>query len=277
MSPVLAALVTVVLPGLGHGIAGYGRRGAAWVAAILAVLALGVLLASRTLWGVAATGVLPVVVIVAAAVDAARVASRGRGPGGGWVAWGGAIAFLVFVAPIATALGLRTASLESFRLPSGSMCPTLRVGDLIFADKTAYRSASPAAGDLVVHTDPHDPDKDFIRRVVAVGGEVVSIAGNELRVGDHVVPTRAEDAVDCDGALMFEETLGTTHRIAHAPDSFRMDRSWRVPAGELFLLGDNRDNSHDSRYIGPIPARLVKGRVFRVWQRDGALTWLQVR
>lgn len=274
--PILAALVSLALPGLGHAITGHARRGALWIGVMLAGITACVIAGTRTLWAIPVLGTLLAGVAVAMTVDAWLVARRGRGPGGGWVAWGIGAALLMLVAPIAAGLGLRRGTLESFAISSGSMCPTLLEGDLVFADKTAYRGQGPARGDVVVHADPTHPGKKFMHRVVAVAGDAVELRGHELRVGGQVVPTRALNAPGCAGASLLEEDLGPPHRIAHTADTLAHDVRAVVPDAHVYLLGDNRDNSYDSRFTGPIPVALVTGRAWRLWRRAGAWTWQPV-
>jgi signal peptidase I len=99
---------------------------------------------------------------------------------------------------------------------------------------------------------------------------MVEVHGQDLLINGRAVPRRLLDGRACDGMAVFEETLGTRHLIALDPDVGERPSPIpvRVPEGMLFLLGDNRDNSHDSRMIGPVPARTVRGKVKWRWYRE---------
>ena len=133
---------------------------------------------------------------------------------------------------------------EPFRIPSQSMEPTLRPGDQVLVDKRAYRDGSPRRGDLVAFTDPKTRDV-LLKRVVALGGDTVGIEDGALVVdGRHVrEPYAPPDKID---SVYFGPV--------------------RVPRGAVFVLGDNRANSVDSRQFGSVPApRLIGRAVARLW------------
>jgi signal peptidase I len=192
------------------------------------------------------------------------------------------------------AMFLRAALIEGFKVPAGSMMPTILVGDHVYIDKLDYLFAPPTSGDLVVFTDP-GTRKDFVKRVVAVGGDVVSIKDGVLSVNgqsharkdlgerrpwdydesaDRWVQVRGE-AFEEDGHETLSVGVSRDWPSADAsgpPDA--VDADWRmgryvVPNGSVFVLGDNRDNSHDSRWLGSIPVAYVKGRVFMIWWSTG--------
>ena len=158
------------------------------------------------------------------------------------------------------ALFIRTFVFQAFKIPTGSMEPNLLVGDHIVVNKFVYGPGSSGAfalptadisrGDVIVFRAPQEPDKDFIKRVVGIGGDKIEIQDGVVRVNDEIVD----------------------EPFAYHMSSFGSHRDYgpiQVPDGEYFCMGDNRDNSRDSRYWGTVPRRLVKGRAVAVyWSFD---------
>ena len=195
---------------------------------------------------------------------------------------------------------LRSFLFEPFKIPSGSMIPTLLVGDLILVNKFHYglrlpvinsritEGTPPARGDVMVFRYPPKPSLDYIKRVVGVPGDEVSYLNKRLAVNGQPVQTQAvPDFFDEDTMRymkQFEETLGARpHRLlidegrpAFIPGAEEFpDRNncrysvegvvCKVPPGHYFMMGDNRDNSLDSRYWGFVPERNIVGQAFFVW------------
>jgi signal peptidase I len=170
---------------------------------------------------------------------------------------------------------VRTSFIEAFRIPSGSMYPALDIGDHIFVKKTGRTFLR---GDIVAFRFPHDPKVDYIKRIVAVGGDVVSMHSDQLTINGRAVERRPLDEA-CSGKTMqgkctlWEESLdGRQWRVALEDDvPYRDFNSYTVPQGQYFVLGDNRDNSSDSRFWGPVAADLIKGTAsFIYWSWDEA-------
>jgi signal peptidase I len=180
------------------------------------------------------------------------------------------------------ALLLRMFGIEAFKIPSGSMIPTLQVGDHIFVNKAIYRFHPPERGDVAVFIYPREQDKDFIKRVIAVANDTIEIRDHVLYVNDVAVPREhvsgdchyedftetSWETVACDAWLesdkKYEVVYGTNDRW---PNNHARER---VPAGQAFVLGDNRDNSLDSRMFGFVPYDYFKGRAMFVWWSIGA-------
>jgi signal peptidase I len=199
---------------------------------------------------------------------------------------------------------LRSFLFEPFRIPSGSMIPTLQIGDLILVNKYQYGIrlpvihrkivdlGSPQRGDVIVFRFPHNPSQDYIKRVVGLPGDRVEYTERRLSINGQPVPVRSlpryfeEDRVQY--YSQFEEALGNLeHRIivsegpgvpamrafAHThPQSCRYDASGvscTVPPGHYFVMGDNRDNSEDSRFWGFVPDENIVGRAFFIWMNFG--------
>jgi len=202
---------------------------------------------------------------------------------------------------------LRSFLFEPFKIPSGSMIPTLLVGDLILVNKFQYgirlpvtgtkliANKDPQRGDVVVFHYPVDPRIDYIKRVVGVPGDEVVYTNQALTINGQVVPVQAlGDYYDDDSMRytpQFSEKLGAVlHNLLVEPkrasiyrpmDSFVNFRdncrysaegvACKVPPGHYFMMGDNRDNSQDSRYWGFVPDENIVGRAFLVWMNFGNL------
>jgi signal peptidase I len=201
---------------------------------------------------------------------------------------------------------LRSFLFEPFKIPSGSMIPTLLVGDLILVNKFTYgirlpvintkltEGTPPQRGDVMVFRYPPKPSLDYIKRVVGVPGDEVAYLNKKLTInGQPVSKVPVADFFDEDSMAyfkQFEEVLGgKRHRIlnddsrpAFVPgvENFPMKQNCRysvegvvckVPAGHYFMMGDNRDNSLDSRYWGFVPDRNIVGKAFFVWMNFSSL------
>ena len=200
---------------------------------------------------------------------------------------------------------LRSFLFEPFKIPSGSMIPTLLVGDLILVNKYTYgirlpvintkltEGDAPQRGDVMVFRYPPKPSLDYIKRVIGVPGDEVAYLNKQLTINGRPVPKQAlPDFFDEDAMLyfkQFEEVLGERrHRIlnddsrpAFIPgvEDFQFKQNCRysvegvvckVPEGHYFMMGDNRDNSLDSRYWGFVPDRNIVGKAFFIWMNFGS-------
>jgi signal peptidase I len=201
---------------------------------------------------------------------------------------------------------LRSFAFEPFKIPSGSMVPTLLVGDLILVNKYHYgirlpvlnakviSNNDPKRGDVAVFRYPPDPRLDYIKRIVGVPGDEVAYLNQRLTVNGQPVPLQSlgefydEDSLRY--APQFSEKLGEVdHRILVDPrrpsyfgngtPTFPQGQGCRyvtegmvckVPEGHYFVMGDNRDNSLDSRYWGFVPDANLVGRAFFIWMNFGA-------
>jgi len=170
-------------------------------------------------------------------------------------------------------LFLRAFVIQAFRIPSESMKDTLLVGDFLFVNKFEYGPKipfthmrlpglrQPRRGDVIVFQFPQDPSKDFIKRCVANGGETLEIRNKQVSVNGGTL--KEPYAIHSDPTV---KPAGYEYRDNYGP--------YPVPAGELFMMGDNRDNSNDSRYWGSLDMDMVKGRaMFLYWSWDGEKNW----
>jgi len=194
------------------------------------------------------------------------------------------------------ALVLRAFVVEAFKIPSGSMIPTLEVGDHIFVNKFVYGLRVPLTnykfiqvrkarrGEVIVFVFPKDESKDFIKRVVAIEGDTVAMRQNVIQINGRPIKRRAlpgpctyTDAEEGSDqgypkpCTAYEEELdNTTFRVIQDRNGFPMDREpKKVPADHVFVMGDNRDNSHDSRFWGPVPDSHIKGKAMIIWWASG--------
>ena len=201
---------------------------------------------------------------------------------------------------------LRSFLFEPFKIPSGSMIPTLLVGDLILVNKYHYglrlpvlntrvtEGSPPKRGDVMVFRYPPKPSQDYIKRVVGVPGDEVAYLNKRLTInGQPIAVTPVPEFFDEDTTRyfkQFEEVLGDKpHRLLNEDDrpafvagasdfGFRQNCRYsvegvvcRVPEGHFFMMGDNRDNSLDSRYWGFVPEQNIVGKAFFVWMNFGNL------
>jgi signal peptidase I len=200
------------------------------------------------------------------------------------------------------AIGVRTAAYEPFNIPSGSMIPTLLIGDYLFVSKMSYGYSryslpfgpdiiedriwfdEPERGDVAVFKLPSNPSIDYIKRIIGLPGDKIQVKNGILHInGEPVKRERIEDYVNVDGwgntqsFAQYNETLpnGVTHKIIEATDNGSLDNTsvYTVPQGHYFAMGDNRDNSSDSRVqasVGFIPRQNLVGRAeFLFFSTDG--------
>ena len=241
--------------------------------------------------------VLTVVTGVLYAVDVLKCRKM-RTPGSKeplWVEWGASFFPVILVVFV-----LRSFLFEPFKIPSGSMIPTLLVGDFILVNKFTYGIRlpvinkkiislnDPQRGDVMVFRYPEDPSLDYIKRVVGVPGDTVSYQHKQLTVNGHPVATEKLNDYLHPERLYYSEQykarlgdvefryLNDADAPAFIPDAtrfpFRENCTYnaagvtcKVPAGHYFMMGDNRDNSRDSRAWGFVPEENIVGKAFFIW------------
>ncbi len=202
--------------------------------------------------------------------------SRSGGSGGRWVfEW-----VAIIVVAVGFAFVLRAYVVQTFYIPSGSMLPTLQIGDRILVDKLSYSIGDVHRGDIVVFSRPPlEPAvyKDLVKRVVALPGDTISLVDGKVYIdgkldpesylppGTPTCPFAPTNAPACRGV----PTEFTT-------EPWNLSKPYTVPAGEYFVMGDNRTNSQDGRYFGPIPKSLIVGKmVTKIWPLSAA-AWVVV-
>lgn len=148
---------------------------------------------------------------------------------------------------VALALTIRTFIIAPFKIPSGSMHPTLLEGDRILVNKFIYRFHEPRRGDIIVFRYPNDPKRPFIKRLAGLGGETIEIRDGHLLVNGQLI--EGDGMLSTNHYVNVEESpYGQVHEVTH------------IPEGQFFVLGDNSGSSHDSRFWGFVPKRLLIGR-----------------
>ena len=202
-----------------------------------------------------------------------------------------------FFPVILAVLLLRSFLVEPFRIPSGSMMPTLLVGDFILVNKYAYgvrlpvlntkviEVGSPGRGDVAVFRYPIEPRIDYIKRVIGVPGDVVEYRDKVLYINGEEIPQETlgsyigtGSGLSASGASLRLESLGEApHQILVEARKPVLDGQFRVPQGHYFVMGDNRDNSNDSRFWGTVPEENLVGRAFLIWMNwdsaGGGVAW----
>ena len=178
-------------------------------------------------------------------------------------------------------LVIRSFIFEPYRIPSASMMPTLVEGDFIFVKKYAYglklpvlndkvlATGEPSRGDVAVFRLPQDPSINYIKRVVGLPGDKIVYEKHRILLNGNVVAlsSKGDGIYDSKPAEIYEEQLDSrVHDIlvSHPQNQYK-DGVFVVPDGHYFVLGDNRDNSQDSRFIGYIPETLLVGEAVRIW------------
>jgi signal peptidase I len=192
---------------------------------------------------------------------------------------------------------LRSFLVEPFRIPSGSLEPTLLVGDFVAVNKFAYGFklpviekkilpvASPKTGEIAVFRWPPEPSYDYIKRVVGVPGDKISYHNKLLTINDKQArQTFVEYTIDeSSGKAVahYKENLnGVVHDIFIRSDRPAIDFDIVVPEGNYFMMGDNRDDSADSRFWGFVPDSYLRGKAFLVWMswngKTDSLRWSKI-
>jgi signal peptidase I len=172
------------------------------------------------------------------------------------------------------ALFIRTFIVQAFKIPSGSMIPTLQIGDHILVNKLAYgvrvplwghylvEFKKPQRGDVVVFIFPEDRTKDFIKRVIGLPGDTVEIRGKKVYINGKTIddPHAYFEGDGGPGGVQIRDDYGPK----------------RVPENHIFVMGDNRDKSYDSRFWGYVKLDEVKGKAFLIyWSWDGNDRWVR--
>lgn len=279
--PIVATIVTLFFPGLSHAALGAWHLAVVWVVMRF--------VAGFALFYGAAGLAVAVALTVASCLDWFRVRrhEKYQSPSSknSWIAY-----LAVVVGPILLSQAvLKPFVFEAYKIPSGAMTPTLLVGDHIVVAKYAYMFSEPQRGDIIVFEYPVTPDKDYVKRVIAVGGDAVAVLDNVVYVNGKALKQQDQKgpcvyvdedtrhAIKC--RKLFETTDDARYQVlldreksikdygrgsCHVP-SEKFDGACKIAKGQLFVMGDNRNNSEDSRFWGTVPLKNVRGRVERIW------------
>lgn len=194
---------------------------------------------------------------------------------------------------------LRSFVVEPFRIPSGSMLPTLYIGDFILVDKFRYgirlpivnfrvfATGSPRRGEVMVFRYPHDDSTNFIKRVIGLPGDEIIYDQKQLFINGIPAEQIETDSYKLETSIQeldvteYSEVVGkSTHNILN--DRGRSSRSMKisVPDDSYFVMGDNRDHSNDSRFWGFVPEKNIVGRAFLIWfswnSNNGGVNWSRI-
>lgn len=172
---------------------------------------------------------------------------------------------------VVLALFCRTFMAEAYKIPTSSMEPTLLIGDHLVVNKMLYSAAATALGrglaplrnvrrgDIVVFKSPAEPDRNIVKRVIGLPGEQIRISNRQIYIDDE--PLEEPYAYYSSSESKGDRSYSNSHRD-NTEESI-------VPEGHYFVMGDNRDNSYDSRFWGTLPGKLIKGRaLFVYWSYD---------
>jgi signal peptidase I len=205
-----------------------------------------------------------------------------------------------FLIAAVVALFIRQFGVEAFKIPSGSMIPTLAIGDHLlvnkfiygpripFTDSRIFTWKEPKRGEIIVFRYPENESKNFIKRVVGLPGDKIEIKNGKLFINDQPVPVTVVGEADGRGEgtgrpyyrkpKLLEEQLGTvTHELQYLRDQSGYDFGpVLVPKESVFVMGDNRDNSQDSRVWGWVKYNKILGRALVIyWSWDGGDRWVR--
>lgn len=194
-------------------------------------------------------------------------------------------------------LMLRSFLVEPFRIPSGSLEPTLLVGDFLAVNKFSYgfrlpvwekkviSVANPKTGEIAVFRWPPNPSYDYIKRVIGVPGDKITYHNKVLTINGKVMKQTfveyTTDESSGKAVAKYRENLnGVTHDIYVRPDIAAVDFDVEVPEGQYFMMGDNRDDSADSRYWGFVSDNYLRGKAFVVWMswnnKTDSIRWSKI-
>ncbi len=197
---------------------------------------------------------------------------------------------------------LRSFIAEPFRIPSGSMLPTLNVGDFILVNKFSYgvrlpvinekivSVSNPDRGDIMVFRFPHDPKMHFVKRVIGLPGDKIEYKAEKLYINGELMPQQADGNYEFRNGVsrklslnkLKEDLLNVKHDILIDPRRGNSQTmKFDVPQGQYFVMGDNRNYSNDSRYWGFVPDKNVVGKAFFIWfswdwSNGGGVNWSRI-
>ena len=182
-------------------------------------------------------------------------------------------------------LVIRSFIFEPFRIPSDSMNPTLLDGDFIFVTKYSYglrlpvtetkiiETGSPERGDVIVFRKPQDPSINYIKRVVGLPGDVIGYQQHRLTINGELIELEEHPRADGAERRYLEQLGDRLHEIQILNARSTGDDVYTVPEGHFFVMGDNRDNSADSRVIGFVPETHLVGEAVRIWMHMNGFSW----
>jgi signal peptidase I len=276
--PWIAAVLSFIMPGLGQVYSGILPRGLIWmflcgISSVAGLLILSHPTAYSWTLGCAA-GLAQVAIWIAGAIDSYRCALRCKADYelkdyNRWYVY--VLLLLMGTGSLLSySLNVRNQLIQPFRIPGASMFPTISPHDHLIAVKTSYRDSDPQRGDIVLFTNPNNRREFWIKRVIALAGDTVAVKEGNLYVNgvklslESIGPGAVSGKT---GQIFDEDSNGAKYRIfisqGHpAPDFPEII----VPKYECFVMSDNRNDTRDSRYFGPIPITGILGKFnYRYW------------
>lgn len=270
--PWVAGILSNLLPGLGHLYLGRPELGVCWLATIeLLAVAFALIVRSPVLPPglILASVLIPVAGYVFLTISVVRLARSIRhtyklGVWNRWYLYLIGIAVIVSISSF-TADAIKKFVVQAYKIPSGAMVPTMLIGDHIFADKLSYRAGNlPQRGDVIVFPFPEDEEKDFIKRLIGTPGDTIQIRNKVVLINgvplDDQSFTQHIDPGIIDGTINPRDNFGPV----------------TVPDGAYFVMGDNRDQSLDSRFWGFVREEKIRGKTFLIyWSWSGHGHWTE--
>jgi signal peptidase I len=256
--PIVAFLLSLVWPGLGQVYNGRPVRCLVFLAASLAMNVIsGLAGALYTFWGLTVTVLASLGLHIVTATDAALLSRKSREIRLGWYnRWYSYVGFVLVFAVLPSCfpdLTYRVLGVRTFRTPSADMEPTLKVGDCFMVRLHPYKHERPQRGDLVVFPYPEDRSTRFVKRLIGLGGEKLEIRNKQVFI---------------DAKPLDEPYKQHADPKVYPGDGIPQDYFGpiTIPEGSVFVMGDNRDNSHDSRFFGSIPVADIDGKALYIYR-----------
>ena len=260
--PILAFLLSLIAPGLGQIYNGQLKKGIIYLVGFLLAYIIFSLLLFK-FYGMIFYLIITLGFFIFILIDALRGANKLKAialkPYNQWYVY--LIIFLLSSVVIRPLLGwtIRSNIARAYKIPSSAMEPTLLVGDHLIADMKIYKSEKPKRGDIIIFEFPKDPSKDFIKRVIGTEGEKVVIIRNKIYINDKLINdpwghfTMPRSSIEDYGPV-------------------------KVPQDSLFVLGDNRNNSQDSRFWGFVNIKKVKGKaLYLYWAKNKSIIGMELK
>jgi len=257
----IAGFLTLLSRGLGHLYAGNLKRGIILFAIeeiLLIIFAVSALIIVPNLIFLLVALICSIAYVVFCIADAVSIARQKKETYEltNYNRWYSYIGYFVVVSLTVSSLisiGVKAFIIQAYRIPSGAMIPTLLVGDHILANKFIYKTSEPKHGDIIIFPYPDDPSRDFVKRLIAVEGDLIEIKDKRLFINSKM--SSEPYIINSDSGVIREQ------RDNFGPVT--------VPPGKLFFMGDNRDQSFDSRFYGYVPKESIKGKVMSLyWSWD---------
>mgnify|MGYP000353782992 FL=1 len=250
-SKAVAALANMFFPGLGYLYVGRLRYAIIFPLLLILLLAISAWLKFIfTPLGFALTYIFILTILLVGIVSASAIAHRSEAEelkkSQRWFVY---LGFIIVSSLVNDFLRTQRTTLfgyDAHRIPSSSMSQTLTSGDFIVSNTWSYNERGPVRGDIVTFSGPNDASQMFVKRVIGVPGDLVEINNGQLTVNHKV----------------FKEDYVSEHNNRRSKEQ---DISFQVPKESYYLLGDNRDNSHDGRHLGAIPRSKIIGKASHIW------------